>query len=87
MKKLTATTFAGLLTLALALAGEPSAADHKWLEAVGKLISDGQTRVATPIQERVTLAKEWAAKNGYSVQVTKKDNSFQIDFAKNLARK
>lgn len=87
MKKLTALTLGGLLTVSLALAGEPNAADQKWLSVVEKKVVEGQTQVSTPALERVTLAKEWAAKNGYAVQVTKTETSFQVNFSKNLASK
>jgi hypothetical protein len=85
--KLTALTLGGLLTLSLAFAGEPSAADQKWLSVVEKKIVEGQTQVSTPALERVTLVKEWAGKNGYAVQVTKIENSFQIDLSKSIASK
>lgn len=87
MKKLTVLTLGGLLTLSLAFAGEPSAADQKWLQVVEKKVVEGQTQVSTPILERVTLVKDWAGKNGYAVQVTKTENSFQIALSKSIAQK
>lgn len=87
MKKLTALTLCCLLVVASAVAGEPSAADQKWLEVVSKKISEGQTKASTPSEERVALAKEWASQKGYTVDVTKSDKSFQLTFAKQLASK
>jgi len=87
MKKLMALTYACMLITSVALASQPSEADQKWLQVVEKKITAGQTQVSTPTQERVTLVKDWAAKNGYTVQVTKNENSYRLELAKSIAQK
>jgi hypothetical protein len=87
MKKFTAITLSCLFVVASAVGGEPSAADQKWLEVVSKKVTEGQTKASTPSEERVTLAKEWASKKGYTVDVAKTDKSFQLTFAKQIASK
>jgi hypothetical protein len=87
MKKLTALTAACILITGLAFAGQPNEADQKWLEVVQKKVAEGQTKVSTPIQERVTLLKDWADKNGYTVNVAQTDAGYRLDLAKNLAQK
>ncbi len=87
MKKLTALTAACVLIAGLAFAGQPSEADQKWLEVVQKKVAEGQTKVSTPIQERVTLLKEWAGKNGYTVAVNQSENSYRLELAKSVAQK
>ena len=86
MKKLTALTLGCLLTATLAFAGQPSESDQKWLEVVEKKIVEGQTQVSTPNEERVELVKDWAAKNGYSVQVMKSESGYRLEFSRNLAQ-
>jgi hypothetical protein len=87
MKKLTALTSALLLTVGIALAGTPSEADQKWLEIVQKKVAEGQAKVSTPSETRVTLLKEWASTKGYSVEVTKTDKSFQLEVSRAYAQK
>jgi hypothetical protein len=89
MKKLTALTAGCLLiaSLNLTFAGPPNEADQKWLEVVQKKVAEGQTRVSTPIEERVTLLKDWAGKNGYTVAVTQGDNGYRLEVSKGLAQK
>ncbi|MFO1514168.1 MAG: hypothetical protein U1F83_14845 [Verrucomicrobiota bacterium] len=87
MKKLTALTAACVLIAGLALAGQPNEADQKWLEVVQKKVAEGQTKVSTPIEERVTLLKTWAGKNGYTVAVTQSENSYRLELAKNVVQK
>jgi hypothetical protein len=87
MKKITALTLGCLLVVASASAGEPTAADQKWLEVVSKKVTEGQAKASTPSEQRVALAKEWASKKGYTVEVAKTDKSFQLTFAKQLASK
>ena len=79
MKKLTACLLGCVLSASFALAGEPSAADQKWLKAVETMVSKGENKVTTPKDERVALVKEWASKNGYSVKVTKSGNAFILE--------
>jgi hypothetical protein len=87
MKKLTALTAACVLIAGLSFAGQPSAADQKWLEVVQKKVTDGQTKLSTPSEERVTLLKEWAGKNGYTVAVNQSENGYRLELAKNVAQK
>ena len=87
MKKLTALTAACILIAGLAFAGQPNQADQKWLEVVQKKVAEGQTKVSTPIEERVTLLKEWAGKNGYTVAVNRSENGYRLELAKNVAQK
>lgn len=78
----------GLLTSVAALAGETSPADQKWLTVVQKMIAEGKTTVSTPQKERVDLLKDWAGKNGYTVEENKTENGYTLKFAKkNLASK
>jgi hypothetical protein len=87
MKKLTALTAVCVLMTGLAFAGQNNEADQKWLEVVQKKVAEGQTKISTPIEERVTLLKDWADKNGYSVAVSKNENSYRLDLSKNVAQK
>ena len=84
MKKLLIVALGCLLTSTVAFSGETSAADQKWLSAVEKMVSEGQTTVSTPQETRVKLLKEWAGKNGYSVNVTKSDKGFNAKLSKKL---
>lgn len=82
MKKLNVLLLAGLLAASTtALAGEPSAADQKWLEVVQKMAANGPQQVSTPSEERMKLLKDWADKNGYQVKVTKLDTGYRIELA------
>jgi hypothetical protein len=87
MKKLTALIAACVLMTGLAFAGQNNEADQKWLEVVQKKVAEGQTKISTPVEERVTLLKDWADKNGYSVAVSKSENGYRLDLAKNVAQK
>src|SRR6478736_2470009 len=87
MKKLTAFTAAYILIANLALAGQPSEADQKWLAVVQKKIADGQTRISTPVEERVTLLKDWAGKNGYTVAVTESERGYRLALTKSVTQK
>ena len=86
MKKIIIVALGCLLSLNLALAGEPSAADQKWLSAVEKMVAEGKTSVSTPSKERVDLLKQWAGKKGYTVDVTKSENSYRAKLSKNIAK-
>lgn len=87
MNKLTALIAACVLTAGLSFAGQPNEADQKWLEVVQKKVTQGQTRISTPIEERVTMLKDWAGKNGYSIAVTQNANGFRINLSRNIAKK
>jgi len=54
---------------ALPMADEPNEADQKWLAAVTKMVAEGKTEISTHSETRVVLLKEWAGKNGYTVNV------------------
>jgi hypothetical protein len=86
MKKLALLTLGCLLTFQLTALAEPAPADQKWLEAVKTMVINGETKISTPSQERVDLLKEWAAKNGYSVQVAKTERGFRLDVSRRLAK-
>jgi hypothetical protein len=86
MKKITIIAIGCLLTLNLALAGDPSPADQKWLGAVEKMVSEGQTKISTPSEDRKNLLQEWADKHSYSATVTKNDSGYQIELSKGLAK-
>jgi hypothetical protein len=81
MRKSLVFVFACLLTTSVLQATEPGPADQKWLQAVQKMVTKGETKVTTPNEERVSLVKDWAEKNGYAVKVSKTGNSFTIEFA------
>jgi hypothetical protein len=92
MRKLTALLLGCLLSANFAFAGEPNAADQKWLQAIENMVTKGEKKVTTSKEERVSLVKDWAGKNGYSVKVTKAGNCFSLEFAakepsKNVAQK
>ena len=91
MKKLTAVLLSCLLLATYAMAAEPTAADQKWLQTVEKMVAKGEKKVTTTKQDRVALLREWAAKKGYSVKVTKTDAGFAVEFlakdsSKNVAQ-
>ena len=92
MKKLTASLLGCLLLASFAFAGEPNAADQRWLQAVEKMVVKGEKKVSTPNESRANLLKEWAATKGYSVKVTKTDTGYSIEVSgkeatKSLAQK
>jgi len=62
-------------------------ADQKWLEAVQKIVTKGESKVSTPNEVRVNLLKEWGGKNGYSVKATKTETGYNIEVSRNLAQK
>jgi hypothetical protein len=92
MKKLSVLLLGGLFAATLALGAEPTPADQKWVQAVEKMVAKGEHKVSTPKEERVSLLKDWAAKNGYSVKVTKNATGYSVELTakegtKNLAQK
>ena len=87
MKKLALILLGCSLVFNFAAFAEPTQADQKWLEAVQKMVADGQKTVSTPNAERVNLLKEWGARNGCSVKVTKTDTGYSIEVSKQLAQK
>ena len=87
MKKIAVIALGCFLTVSSVRAGEPSAADQKWMTTVQKMVSEGKSQVSTPNKERVRLLKEWAGKNGYSVDVKQNDSGYRIELSKNLAQK
>ncbi len=86
MKKLVIVTCTCLMFLNLAIGGEPSGADQKWLQAVEKMVADGQTKVSTPNKDRVSLLEKWADKKGYSLKTTKNELGFTIVVSKSFAK-
>jgi hypothetical protein len=87
MKKLAVLLLGCSLTFGVAALGEPKDADQKWLEAVQKMVAKGESKVSTPKEVRANLLKEWGAKNGYSVKVTKTEVGYSIEVSKSLAQK
>lgn len=88
MKKLLALTYICILTTSGVLAGNPpSEADQKWLQAVEKKVTAGESKVSTPVSARVELLKQWASNNGYTAQVTQSESSYRIELSKSLAQK
>ena len=87
MKK-TIVAIAGLIVIACnVVLADSSAADQKWLTAVQKMVEQGQTKVSTPMEERVKLIQDWAQKNNYTVAITKTDTSYRIDITRTVASK
>ena len=87
MKKVIAFNVACILMTGLVLASQPGEADQKWLTVVQKKVAAGETRISTPLESRVTLLKEWADKNGYTVAVTVNQSNHRIEVTKNIAQK
>lgn len=87
MNKLAVLLMGVFLTFNFTALGEPKDADQKWLEAVQKMLAKGEHKVSTPKQVRADLLKEWGAKNGYSVKVTKAETGYSIEVSKSLAQK
>jgi len=87
MKKLAVLLPGCSLTFNFAALGETKDADQKWLEAVQKMVAKGENKVSTPKEARANLLKEWGAKNGYSIKVTKAETGYSIEVSKSLAQK
>lgn len=87
MKQLTALTAAWVLLAIAAFAGPLSEVDQKWLKVVETKITSGQTRVSTPVEQRVALLKDWAEKNGYTSVVTQCEHGYRLQLVKNIAQK
>ncbi len=84
MKKIAALLLGGSLIFSLVALAEPKEADQKWLGAVEKMVTSGQSKVSTPSEDRVNLLKEWAGKNGYSVSTTKTRTGYTIEISKKV---
>jgi hypothetical protein len=82
MKKLTVLLFGFVLALRFTALAEPSEADQKWLKTVEKMVAKGEKKVTTHDEARVKLVKTWADKQGYTVQVTKQENAYRLEFEK-----
>ncbi len=87
MKKLVVLWLGCVLTFGLTAVGEPNQADQKWLQAVQKMVAKGESKLSTPIEARVSLLKEWGAKNGYSVKAVKTETGYRIEVTRHLAQK
>jgi hypothetical protein len=79
MKKFAAVLLGCALTFGFTSLAETTPADQKWLEAVEKMVTNGEKKVSTPKEERVALLKEWSGKKGYTVKVTKNDKGYVIE--------
>ena len=86
MKKLIALACGCLLTAGVAFAAGPTEADQKWLSAVTKMIENGKTEISTPSEVRANLVKDWAGKNGYSVNLSQSESSYKVEVSKHLAK-
>jgi hypothetical protein len=87
MKKLYILLLGIGLLVTPALADNTTDADQKWLAAVAKMVEQGISTVSTPSEERVTLAKNWAASKGFGTDIKKTAQGFQVTFSKSLATK
>jgi len=87
MKKLSIVLLGVALFSGAAFAGNVTEADQKWLTAVGKMVEQGKTTVSTSSEERLALAKNWAATKGYETDVKKTEQGYQVTFSKSLASK
>lgn len=87
MKKLTAILLGLVFTVTVALAGQATEADQKWLEAVQKMVAKGETKVSTPSETRVNLFKEWGEQHGYTIKVTQTEKSYSLEVSKQLVKK
>ena len=87
MKKIILLAFTSMLSLNLLSADQPvSDADQKWLAAVSKMVASGRHELSTPVEARTQLLKDWAKKNGYSIQVTKAESTFRVELTKEVAK-
>lgn len=77
----------GILLVACTIAtAEPSAADQKWLATVQKMTETGQAKVSTTSETRVQLLKDWAGKNGFTVEVVKTEAGFTLGVTRNVVK-
>ena len=81
MNKLTTLLLGCLMSFSLLASAAPSEADQKWLQAVQKMVVHGEKKLSTSSEDRMSLFKEWAQKNGYSVSVTKSEKSYSLEVA------
>lgn len=79
MKKLTMVICGCLMAFTFVALGEVKEADQKWLAVVEKMISEGERKISTPDEGRVTLLKKWGEEKGYTVKVTKTDKGNSIE--------
>jgi len=86
MKKLSVLLLGIALLSGAAFAENVSDADQKWLNVVEKMVSEGKKEVSTASDARVTLAKNWALKKGFTAEVAKTEKGFVITFGKGLAK-
>jgi hypothetical protein len=87
MKKIIVLAFTSMLSLNLLSAEQAvNDADQKWLTTVTKMVVNGRHEISTPVEVRTQLLKDWAKKNGYSVQVTKVESTFRVELAKEVAK-
>ena len=87
MKKSIALLMGLSLVVCFTAAAEPSVADQKWLEVAQKIITKGETRISTPSQVRVTLLKEWAAKKGWAIEVTKTESGYRLERSRSIVQR
>lgn len=79
MKRLAAVILGCLLTFTLVATAAPKEADQKWLDAVEKMVTNGEKKLSTPSEDRVALVKEWGQKKGYTVTATKTEKGYSIE--------
>jgi len=86
MKYLFALTVACLLVTSSSPAEETPTVNQRWLAAVKHKVTSGDTRISTPLPERLALLKTWATENGYSLEITKFADNFRVNVVKPIAK-
>ncbi len=87
MKKSIALLLGLSFVVCLTAVAEPSAADQKWMAVAQKKIAKGETKISTPSQARVTLLKEWAAKKGWRIEVTKTESGYRLERSQSIVQR
>jgi len=87
MKRIILAAVGCFFALNLALAGELSAADQKWITVVEKMVAEGQNTISTPNKDRIELLKDWAKKNGYAIQVAANNQGYRVTVSKAAGEK
>lgn len=79
MKKLAAVLVGCFLTFNLAALTEIKEANQKWLDAVEKMVNQGEKHVSTHYEDRVELLTAWGHERGYAVRVTETENGYRLE--------
>ncbi len=87
MKKTLLLSIVAFLSLNVLAAGTSlSPADEKWLGVIEKMVSNGHNEISTPNAVRAELLRDWARKNGYTIQETKSVATIRIKLSKDIAK-